>query len=300
MANTVYDLGDIAVLSVTFTVAAAPTDPTTVAATVRKPDGTTTVYTTEIVHDGTGRYHLNVVCDQAGEWTWKFVGTGTAADVDTGGFYVKPDPTASIGRNLCTIDDVTSYVPGYRQDDATDAKLLQLIGSESSLVLSETNREIVARGTQPSTRIFDIEWLELETREVMIGDLATTDGLVVDLHSWDGTFVQTVDPAAIVALPRDGEREEWEPYGSLHFPPWFLNTPLLAHGYTFHITGAFGFPTIPTFVREAVAKRVILRYISDVATKGTSFAESIDDVNAAALFASARDAIARVRIPSVA
>jgi hypothetical protein len=49
------------------------------------------------------------------------------------------------------------------------------------------------------------------------------------------------------------------------------------------------------FIREATAKRVILRYVSDVASSGTDFADSIDNLNLAAMFASARDAIDTLR-----
>ncbi len=107
-----------------------------------------------------------------------------------------------------------------------------------------------------------------------------------------GTSILTVDHDQIIALygmppSREYARETWEPVTALKFRP----TTRLGYRTTLKITGEWGFPTVPPFVREACAKRVILRYVSDVATAGTSLADSIDNINLAAMFASARDAI---------
>jgi hypothetical protein len=295
MADTVYELGDVAVLSVTFTVAGTPTDPTTLTATVRKPAGTTTNYAYNpgaIIRDSVGVFHLNVAADQAGDWTYKFVGTGAAADVETGSFYVKPDPTATIGRDLCSIADVLSYVPGYRQNDATEAKLQQLIESESLLLQRDAGREIVAiAGANPRT--FDLIPANIRRRSLPIGDAAAITK--VELFDYDGTTSLGVIANALYVLePRT--RDEWRPYTRLRFPyrP-STSSLLLAPGRTLELTGTWGFPVVPAFVREACAKRVLLRYITDVATKGTALAEALDDVNAAALFASSRDALTAIR-----
>src|SRR4051812_19836869 len=107
MAEQVYDLGDTARLSVAFTVGGVATDPTTIAATVRKPDTVTTAYTSgQITHDGVGLYHLDVTVDVPGEWAYKFTGTGTAADVGPGILYVRPDPTAASPYLYASVDAV--------------------------------------------------------------------------------------------------------------------------------------------------------------------------------------------------
>jgi hypothetical protein len=223
MERTAYDLGDIAVLSVLFKVAGVATDPTTVSATVRAPDGTTTVHPqSDLVHDGVGAFHLDVTADQAGDWTYKFVGTGAAADVSTGLFSVIPDPTIQNGRDLCTLADVVDRVPGYDvgDDRLTDALLGDFIAIESRDFLEETRREITPISPGSSTRVFDVDWIVCEERELLIGDAADTTAVV--LKGQDGTVLQTLDSSGWVELPR--VREDWEPVTSIFFPP-LVNDP---------------------------------------------------------------------------
>lgn len=59
------------------------TDPTAVTLSVRKPDGTRLVYgwpsdgaNGAVVKDETGRFHVDVLLDQAGNWLYRLAGTG--------------------------------------------------------------------------------------------------------------------------------------------------------------------------------------------------------------------------------
>ena len=88
MANS-YDRGDLTRLSVTFTDPLdgdMPINPTTVTCQVRAPDGTVTTYTygedAEVVQDGAGKYHLDLLITASGAWHYRWAGTGacTAAD----------------------------------------------------------------------------------------------------------------------------------------------------------------------------------------------------------------------------
>lgn len=294
MADIVYDLGDPATPAAAFALAGVPTDPTTVTATVRKPDGTDTDYSAgSIIHDGVGAYHLELTADQAGRWEYKFVGAGAVNDVQTGRFYVAPDPTAAPpSRDLCTIADVLVLVPGYESDPETDEALQEMITAESQLVHDESGREIVAiPGLNP--RVFDVDWMVAEDRELMLGDATTIN--TVTVKDCNGGVVPT--PSTFVALPRI--RQEWEPVTGLWFRRDIAAGTMLAWGYTLEVDAVWGFPFVPQFITKAVAKRVLLRYITDVASKGTNLAEAVDDVNPAALFASARDALNRIRIPGV-
>lgn len=53
-----------------------PVDPTGVLLKIRKPDATlvTFIYgiNQEIIKTITGNYYMDVVCDQAGKWTWRW------------------------------------------------------------------------------------------------------------------------------------------------------------------------------------------------------------------------------------
>lgn len=82
MARGVYAEGTEVRVSALFTVAGTPTDPTTVTAIIRDPDGVETTYLygtdAELVKDSTGAYHVDVDADVAGRWVYRFAGTGTA------------------------------------------------------------------------------------------------------------------------------------------------------------------------------------------------------------------------------
>lgn len=83
-----YDVGDTVRTSASFTDADdAPADPTTVAVRVRKPDGQ--LVTGSPTKDSTGAYHYDVVPDQAGNWYYRYIGTGTIVTQQETGFYVR-------------------------------------------------------------------------------------------------------------------------------------------------------------------------------------------------------------------
>jgi hypothetical protein len=77
------------------------TDPTAVALSVRKPDGTLQVYgwpsagtTGPLTREATGRFYADVLLDQAGEWTYHLAGTGTVTAAAQGYLVVARDWTA--------------------------------------------------------------------------------------------------------------------------------------------------------------------------------------------------------------
>lgn len=88
MANG-YVLGNLSQVSVAFTDDAnVPADPTTVICIIVEPDGTKTTYTygtgDEVVRDGVGEYHLDLLIDAAGSWPYRWAGTGAVIAADEG------------------------------------------------------------------------------------------------------------------------------------------------------------------------------------------------------------------------
>lgn len=89
-----YDVGDLVRLSVKFTRqdTGDPIDPTNVTCKYRSPDGTevTKVFPTdiEIIHDGSGAFHIDVAPGQQGAWKYRFAGTGSAIGAGAQEFYV--------------------------------------------------------------------------------------------------------------------------------------------------------------------------------------------------------------------
>lgn len=213
-------------------------------------------------------------------------------------------------KDLCTLEEVTAIVPGYVSDTATDAVLQRFITSESALIPAEAGREVIGPMTDPDppsnpslpdvvARTFPIdERCYLHGRRIDIGDLREIDetDTVVEVLNTAGTSILTIDHADIIPVygsppTREYARDTWEPITALKFRPGVT----LGYRTTLKVTGTWGFPAVPPYVREACAKRVILRYVSDVASVGTSLADSIDNLNLAAMFASARDAIDQLR-----
>lgn len=81
MAVNSYSVGDRARCSVQFTdMGGLAADPTTVVAKYKAPAGTVTTKTygddEEVVKAGTGFYYIDVDLSAAGEWYYRFNGTG--------------------------------------------------------------------------------------------------------------------------------------------------------------------------------------------------------------------------------
>lgn len=145
---TVYDIGDVATVTVAFVNAAgAATDPTAVTARAWKPDGTTTDYTVtagQIVKDSVGNYHLDIPANMAGDWHGKFVGTGTVVKADPWAFTVRDDLTAAGPLDptaLTTLHAVREYVLRNPTDGSQDFQFRRLINSYSKAIYRYTRRE---------------------------------------------------------------------------------------------------------------------------------------------------------------
>lgn len=257
----------------------------------------------DIVEDptGSGDYMITI---EAPVTTGKYY---PAWDLGSGQLYYDDDlvvgytaqgATEPSGRDLCTLDDVISYIPAYDPNDTTDGKLQQLITAESDLIAVDTSRELI-RQVSSVPRIFDIDYAAAVTGRVRIGDLTILhDATVVTVHDAVGTLAATADPDDLIGWygPDRQATEIWEPVTTLEFRA-ARGAPLLRQGFEIRVTGTWGFPNIPTFIREGCAAAVVLRYLSDVAETGTDFAEAADTVNFGGLARRRDEAIERIRQP---
>lgn len=210
-------------------------------------------------------------------------------------------------RDLCTLADVALLVPGYAQgnDTDTDAILSELITETSRAAMDlHSRREFKAiEASQPATRLFDMSAAQQRTGKLPIGDLANTTGLAVKLLDGQGNVAQTLTlNTDFVLLPR--VREDWQPYHTI----WFVNTvPFFWPNFqwgppgTVQVTGTWGYPSVPTTVKDAVARLVIIEYVNDVAASGTPFAELVNrqEINLGAWFRRAMDALESHCVPSI-
>jgi len=82
----VYDIGDMPRFSAAFAVAGVATNPGAVKFKWRTPAGveTTYVYATdpEVVRASTGNYYVDLLLDEPGTWTIRWVSAGTCTSAD--------------------------------------------------------------------------------------------------------------------------------------------------------------------------------------------------------------------------
>lgn len=154
MAEMIYDPGDIARLTTVFTDVDTgdAIDPTSLSATVRAPDGTTTTYTDEITHDSLGNYHLDISVTLPGRWSFKFVGAGAATDTGQGTFRVAEDTTATDPVSRFASADELAARLGLFFSEAENARANILLDMASALIRSETDQTIYAVTDETLTR----------------------------------------------------------------------------------------------------------------------------------------------------
>lgn len=89
-----YDVGDLVRMTGALTTAdGTAVDPTALVCKVKKPSGTVTTltYGTDAfpVRSAAGTYYAEVTADEAGEWWYRFVSTGTGQAAEEERFYVR-------------------------------------------------------------------------------------------------------------------------------------------------------------------------------------------------------------------
>jgi hypothetical protein len=91
MAN-IYDIGDVARVTMTFTVDDVNTDPTTITLKVKDPTGNKTTYTyalAEVTRSAAGIYYKDISIDEAGQWYYRWEGTGAVETAEENYFMVR-------------------------------------------------------------------------------------------------------------------------------------------------------------------------------------------------------------------
>lgn len=96
--STFYQHGTDVRLTATYALGGVATDPTTVTFKVLNPDGTvlTKAYPadTEVVHEATGRFHLDVPTPEVGTYPYRVESTGTPKGAAESSFSVLVSPFA--------------------------------------------------------------------------------------------------------------------------------------------------------------------------------------------------------------
>lgn len=159
MTEGPFDPGDALVATVTFDVAGEPTDPTTITAEVREPDGTVGEYTysTEpdqpephIVRTSVGVYTLTLVPDAAGVWAVEWTGTGAVTAVVHNLYKVAPSP---LTRPIPASGIIASAEEVAAQSTAV-LSAADLVALEQQIVLYQSELEaLLGRGVTMMERV---------------------------------------------------------------------------------------------------------------------------------------------------
>lgn len=271
-----YQVGDVVRLPVTFSVGTPPvlTDPTAVTLTVRAPDGTTTIHPSwppngVVIKDQTGTFHADVTAGAAGLWTWKWVGTGTAAGVDEGTFTV--DATLLGPGQLCSVGDVRLQGETPSTTTTPDDLVQTFITAASSVIPNRYQREFAPVGT--AARMFRV------------------DGSLVDLAPFDLRSATTVtlhpeqaSPSVIAAsgyalLPLNGSLGGTYLYlrlgASVGLPSSFADEFGFAQ---LEVVGTWGMAAVPADVSRAAALTVsswLDRAIAEYGIQGLDDGQSL-------------------------
>lgn len=113
MSATIFYTGssEIATLTNTFSVSGTPTDPTTISCIITDPTGAQTTHTyagaspADITRTGVGAYQLLIPCTITGVWSFEWVGTGSATDIQAGTWTVQPLPDQKLYISVEEIKD---------------------------------------------------------------------------------------------------------------------------------------------------------------------------------------------------
>lgn len=249
MGSTVFYDGaaELATITNTFRVNGTATDPTTVTLAVTDPSGTTSTYTyaaAEITKSSTGVYTKDIACTSVGTWAFRWIGTGTASDVEAGTWEVKAAPGADL---YCTPEQLKSRT-GI--SDSYDAAEMLGACRAASRWIDEYCDRVFARRTV--TQEFEAPGYYC----LPVPDLVSVTTLKTDDDA-DGVFENTWATSDYELQPVNADVQlEPLPFdsiaaiGSRLFP---VARYAVRRRHRVQIVGVFGWPSLPAPVAEAAA-----------------------------------------------
>jgi hypothetical protein len=246
-----YDLGDSVLL--TFTVktlvgGVLTLTNATVALTLTAPDGTHPA--ASVSNASTGVYTATVAPDQAGEWTYRWVATGTATTAEDGAFLVEPNLAGTL---YATVGELRAALADDVRQALDPGQLEQAIRSASRAVDDWCSRPGGKFWLDPTatTKVYVTRDLHC----AWVDDIGSSSGLVVKTDTaGDGSFAITWAASDYQLEPLNaastGGAYTWNrivAIGSQTFPY------SLSYGRrpTLQITARHGWSQVPDPVREA-------------------------------------------------
>jgi len=229
---------ELATLINVFKVNDTPTDPTSVSLTITSPTGVTNTYT-DALHPSVGTYTKDIVCDEAGTWTYEWVGTGTAQDVEVGTWQVFE---SDLGHLYCTVAMLRSAL-GLGDDRRSDLEVHQACFAASRAVEQYTKR--VFYRSQVEARTFKPESGSL-LKLPDFNDIVSVTQLATGS---DGTFPTIWSASDYLLEPTNRSGPEEQPITRVRAVNGSFPCPDKYD--TVEITGVWGWPTVPRAIQMA-------------------------------------------------
>lgn len=240
-----YVIGDtVTVTSPTFLVGTTPTDPATLVLVVTDGDGTSTSYAVgTLTHVSTGLYTKAVTVNVQGTWSYLFTATSVDNTLSAGTFDVT-------GNLYCTKAELKSRLGITTTTD--DTHIVSAIASVCGWIDDMHCEDFFGQVTQ--TRTFDIE----TSYELHVPSLVSVTTLKTD-DNIDGTYETTWTAGTDYdLLPYNRTRgRETRPYdqvkaiGPRIFPYAYFGGLYGVRSNLIQIAGVWGWPAVPTAVKEA-------------------------------------------------
>jgi hypothetical protein len=181
-------------LTQSFQVNGVSTDPTAVSCIVTDPSGTVTTHTyngaspADITRTSTGSYSLVLTCPGFGLWSYVWIGTGAAMQVQPGTFRVFPLSDAAMGMNTwyCGMEELKSRLGFKAGDTSSDYEIQLAIQNASNWVTNYTGQHFY-QITEARTYMPASIW-ELPI-DPLVSDPSVLTSLSVDLdYDGDGVY----------------------------------------------------------------------------------------------------------------
>lgn len=261
MASTVFydNIAEIATLTIIFSVSGTPTDPSTVSCVVTDPAGLATVHTyagappNDITKQATGGYQLLVQCNPSetgvdGLWSYAWIGTGAASDVQPGTWRVTPLTLNTWYVGPEELKDRLDI------DDSSDDSIIVDVCNATSRWIDEFCGRHFFRMTDTRTyQPFDIWLLDID-------DIVSVTSLKIDLDGdgvYETAWTQGTDYMLRVGDGQFSQKRYGEPrpYTQVQVlqggGTWFPFTWPFTHLDRVQITGMYGWPQVPAAVHQA-------------------------------------------------
>ncbi len=247
---------DIATLIMTFAVSGTPTDPTAVSVVVTDPTGASVTYTypATVTKTSTGVYQMLIPSTIVGLWSFVWIGTGTASDIQAGTWTV--NPTSTIGQFYTSVEELKDRLA--ITDTLSDLQLILAVQAAARAIEGYCGRFFYQL---TETRTF----VPYTLYELPIDDLVSLTTFKVDTTG-TGVFDQTWINGTDFALSVD--QHEFNQMATGEIRPFGYVRSINASGggkfFPFiwpfsridrvQIAGVWGWPAVPFGVKQAAVQ----------------------------------------------